>query len=130
MTKLKETNIKAIWHINLRITNGNFKCSLSENPSGCGQMILHDWAFNTNVKDSKEGLKYLLNIIQNKNGMIPGIPYRKLDVGSIITTIGQDHYKKPIVKVLRNLGFKSINVYTNPRHDNEYMQRLYIWKKK
>ncbi len=117
------------WHTNIELTNTNFKCYLSENPSGCGQMILHGWAHNDDMKTAKEALEYLLDIIVNKGGKLENIPYHsKLEIGSIITTVGEAWYSYPSVKLLKQLGFKSISVYDNPRHDGN-KQRLYIWKK-
>jgi len=116
------------WHSDIIIRNGTSTLYLSTNPSGCGQMILHGWAWSIGLEPKKESLKYILDIIQNKRGVIPDLPYASsLDIGSIITTVGDGYYGDPFIKVLDELGFKNVAEYRNPRHGRGDSQRLYIW---
>lgn len=116
------------WHSNIKIKNKGYSIYLSNTPSGCGQMILHNWAYSTNKILLKESLLYILNIIQNKKGIIDDLKYASpLDVGSIITTVGENYYNSEQVEILEEVGFKCISEYINPRHSSTYKQRLYIW---
>ena len=124
----KENTINDQWHFNIKIINGGSSLYLSTNPSGCGQMILHNWAWSGTSEQKRESLKYILDIIQNKNGMLPDHPYfSRLDIGSIITTVGDKYYTNPFIKVLEELEFKNVAEYRNPRHGRGSSQRLYIW---
>lgn len=116
------------WHSNIKIINGNSILYLSQNPSGCGQMILHNWAWTGTFNEVRESLLHIINIIQNKGGKIDYLPYlNTLDIGSIITTVGEAYYHGKKVLSLEEVGFKCISEYRNPRHSKTYKQKLYIW---
>ena len=124
----KECKTNDQWHSNIIIRNGSSSLYLSTNPSGCGQMILHNWAWSGTSEQKRNSLKYILDIIQNKNGIVPDLPYMSfLDIGSIITTVGDEYYTNPFIKVLEELEFKNVAEYRNPRHGRGSSQRLYIW---
>ena len=129
MIKIEINNKKGQkWHSSIKIINGDDTIYLSTNPSGCGQMILHNWAWSGTSEQKRESLKYILDIIQNKNGMVSDRPYfSRLDIGSIITTVGDKYYTNPFIKVLEELEFKNVAEYRNPRHGRGSSQRLYIW---
>ena len=124
----KNTELYENWHSNVKIINNGDTIYLSNNPSGCGQMILHGWARVRNNEKMKDSLIYLLDIIQNKNGKINYLPYlRSLDIGSIITTVGDRYYNNIKISTLEKVGFKCVSEYRNPRHGKKDTQRLYIW---
>lgn len=116
------------WHSNIKIINDDSILYLSENPSGCGQMILHGWALESNHTQIKESLLHIIDVIQNKKGKIDYLPYlNPLDIGSIITTVGASYYNSSKILTLEEIGFKCISEYRNPRHNETYKQKLYIW---
>jgi len=116
------------WHSNIKIVNGSSILYLSNNPSGCGQMILHGWAWSGTSTKLKESLLYIIDIIQNKRGKVNYLPYLSpLDIGSIITTVGDNYYNNSKIPVLEEVGFKCISEYKNPRHGKTDTQKLYIW---
>lgn len=128
--KNKNSDLYENWHTNIKVVNNRDEIYLSNNPSGCGQMILHGWAYWNNNETLKESLEYILDIIQNNNGEIKNIDYfNRLDIGSIITTAGQSYYNTEKLSILEEVGFEQISQYKNPRHNND-TQRLYIWTKK
>ena len=88
------------WHSNIKVTtDGGSSFKLTDNLSGCGTMILHNYT-GVEKTDLYNALGKVLDSIKNNKGADLGIKYSSLDIGAIITTIGQSHYKNGHTKAL------------------------------
>lgn len=132
---MKDIKIKKIsnglWHSNIQVKYKDlclFK--LTDNFSGCGSMILSGYNINCEryIPKFKESLSKILELIKNNKGkdILEGDYNNNLDIGCIITTIGENHYKKQYLNILKELNFKELIQYNNPRHSGK-KQSLYIW---
>lgn len=117
------------WHPKFKLIHKNFNCVFTNNPGGCGSMILHHWSNSHNepVEEIQEALEYVIDIIKNKKGIHDSLNHQRIDVGMIQTIVGQTYYNTNFVKAIRKVGFKRMSTYKNPRHGSNYTQRLYIW---
>lgn len=118
-------NNRHTWHSEITINN---YLSLVNNNSGCGSMILQGWArcSTQDLEEFKEFLEDIKNQDFSNMRKQYGNYFDKLDIGMIQTVAGENYYNNPNLEILKNLGFKEVMEYPNPRHNNE-KQKLYIW---
>lgn len=133
------------WHGEIKVHVGDGGFNITTNRAGCGSMVMSNWAntFDENNIEDEEleeieaDLNEFLEIITKHEGNIEFFPggeeiqedeyISSLDIGSITTLVGQSYFNNPFVKILENVGFKSLVEYPNPRHGMNYTQKLYCW---
>jgi hypothetical protein len=120
------------WHPTVNILNDDNEiiCTLNENPSGCGSMILTGWVYSDPLMLKKAMSELIEKLKSNSFNFNSDEVFNiKLDIGAITTVAGQNFYGDdihPSLNILIELGFKEVSEYNNPRHGN-YKQKLYIW---
>tara|TARA_R110001632_G_scaffold11547_1_gene41467 strand:+ start:2789 stop:3241 length:453 start_codon:yes stop_codon:yes gene_type:complete len=133
------------WHGELKVRVGDASFNITTNAGGCGAMIMSNWAQTCDdvsleeeeIEEIEEDLNEFLEIITKHKGNIEFFPggeeiqedeyISSLDIGSITALVGQNYFNSTFVKILENVGFKSLVEYPNPRHGMNYTQKLYCW---
>lgn len=117
-----------LWHENIKCKVNKSSFNVTTNLSGCGSMIISEWRNCKSYEDSIFLLKQLIEMIQNGGSLNNDLHFSSpLDIGCLITTVGETYYGDHFENALIESGFECVKKYINPRHGHNYTQKLYIW---
>lgn len=96
-----------------------FSFKISETPSGCGSVIIHEYNFSSENKYYKIFLppfEIIMGLIKSDG------------IGAIITTLGQSFTRDKIYTFLKSSKFNPLKTYKNYRHSEigDYTQKILL----
>jgi hypothetical protein len=119
LSKYDIGRINGVWHGSASGQINGALIQICGTITGCGLLQIYGISNMFDNDISKEDFLKQLAVIARSSD-------EEMDAGSIIATLGKNHYHKE--EKLLKLGFEKISEYINFRHDRTYKQRLYILK--